>query len=238
MPTNSIGVPRTSMCDDRPTETLVIVRPRYDTAPMNDGAKVGSPAWSVLLVGGASGVGKTHVSRPLARRFDADLTAVDDIQAALERMTSPEQYPELHRWRLHPGDVVALDDEGMLAHTLANAAVVCEALEPIIGEHLESSVPVVLDGDFLLPSLAAKATFDDVPADGRLQGLFLYDDERRLLENFRLREGEEQARRARASWRYGEYLRSECERLGVPCLSATPWETLLDRALGMIEGRE
>ena len=128
------------------------------------------------------------MSRPLARRFDADLTAVDDIQAALERMTSPEQYPELHRWRLHPRDVVALDDEGMLAHTLANAAVVCEALEPIIAEHLESSVPVVLDGDFLLPSLAAKATFDDVPADGRVQALFLYDDERRLLENFRLRE--------------------------------------------------
>ncbi len=188
-----------------------------------------------MLIGGASGVGKTEVSRPLARRFNADLTAVDDIQAALERMTSPEQYPELHRWRLHPEEVVALDDEEMLAHTLANSAVVCEALEPVIAEHLGSSEPVVLDGDFLLPDLAARGSFEGVPADGRVGALFLYDDEQQLLENFRRREGEEQPRRARASWRYSEYLRAECERLGVPSLSASPWETVLDRALDEIE---
>jgi 2-phosphoglycerate kinase len=190
--------------------------------------------WTVLLLGGASGVGKSQISRPLARRFDAEVTAVDDIYLALERMTTPEQYPEVHRWRLHPQGVLGLDDEEMLEHTLGCAAVVAEALEPVIAEHLESSDAAVFDGDFLLPSLAAKTSFEDVPADGRVRALFLLEDEEQLGRNFLTRERQEQARRARASWRYSEYLREECARLGIPAIPARPWDTVLDRAIGAV----
>jgi 2-phosphoglycerate kinase len=190
--------------------------------------------WTVLLLGGASGVGKSQISRSLARVLDAELTSVDDIYLALERMTTPEQYPELHRWRLDPESVLAFDDEQMLAHTLGVAAVVNEALEPVVTEHLESSEATVLDGDFLLPSLAAKDVFDDVPAAGRVRGLFLLEDEDQLGRNFMTREGQEQARRARASWRYSEHLREECDRLGIPAIPARPWDTVLERAIDAI----
>jgi 2-phosphoglycerate kinase len=192
--------------------------------------------WTVLLLGGASGVGKSQISRRLARHFDAEVTAVDDIYLALERMTTAEQYPEVHRWRLHPHEVLALDDEGMLEHTLGCAAVVTEALEPVIAEHLESSQAAIFDGDFLLPSLAAKSSFDDIPADGRVRGLFVLEDEQQLALNFLEREGEEQARRARASSRYTEYLRHECERLGIPAIEARPWDTVLQRAIDAVRG--
>ena len=159
---------------------------------------------------------------------------MDDIYLALERMTSPEQYPEVHRWRLTPEEVLGFDDDRMLEHTLGCAAVACEALEPVIAEHLESSGAAVFDGDFLLPSLAARTSFDDVAADGRVGALFLLEDEEQLGRNFLAREGEEQARRARASWRYNEHLRVECERLGIPAIGARPWDTVFERAIDVV----
>jgi 2-phosphoglycerate kinase len=188
----------------------------------------------VLLLGGASGVGKSQISRQLARHFDAEIIPVDDIYLALERMTTPEQYPELHRWRLNPEQVLGFDDEEMLEHTLGCAAVVTEALEPVIAEHLESSDAAVFDGDFLLPSLAARPSFGDVPADGRLRALFLLEDEEQLGLNFHAREGQEQARRARAAWRYNEHLRHECERLDIPAIPARPWDTVVERAIDAV----
>ena len=43
------------------------------------------------MIGGASGVGKTLVSYPLARQFGVGITEVDDFYGVLERMTTPEQ---------------------------------------------------------------------------------------------------------------------------------------------------
>jgi 2-phosphoglycerate kinase len=57
--------------------------------------------WQVLLLGGASGVGKTHVSYRLAQHYAVGITEVDDFHVILERMTTPEQQPERARasWR-------------------------------------------------------------------------------------------------------------------------------------------
>ncbi|HWC31912.1 MAG TPA: hypothetical protein VG709_02155 [Actinomycetota bacterium] len=192
-------------------------------------------SWSVLLVGGASGVGKSAVSYRLAAELGVNLTAVDDVQNILERMTDPDRYPVVHLWRLHPERLLALEEAGMLAHTLEYAAVVAEALEPVIASHLQSGVPLMLEGDFILPSLAIREAYDGVPADGRVRALFLYEEEEaQIARNFAAREGEEQPFRARACWRYSEWLRDECRRLGVTAIPARPWETVLDRALGAV----
>ncbi len=58
--------------------------------------------WQVLLLGGASGAGKSAISYRLAHYFRVGLTEVDDFQVLLERMTTPEQQPALHFWRTHP----------------------------------------------------------------------------------------------------------------------------------------
>ena len=58
--------------------------------------------WEVLLIGGASGSGKTCISRPLARHYGVDLVRVDDFQVLLDVMTTPETHPAIHYWRKHP----------------------------------------------------------------------------------------------------------------------------------------
>ena len=52
--------------------------------------------WQVLLLGGASGPGKTRLSYRRARELSIGITEVDDFQVVLERMTTPEQQPALH----------------------------------------------------------------------------------------------------------------------------------------------
>src|SRR5436190_6226291 len=130
-------------------------------------------SWQVLLFGGASGVGKTNVSYRLAHAFRVGLTEVDDFQIVLERMTTPEQQPALHYWRLHAAEVLRMDDEQMLAHTLSVAEVLSGAMDLVIGNHLASRAPVVLDGDFLLPSLAVRPAYDGISADGRVRAVVL-----------------------------------------------------------------
>ena len=193
--------------------------------------------WTVLLLGGASGVGKSSVSYRLARHFGVDCLEVDDFQAVLERMTTPAEQPELHFFATRREEWRRLDEEGRLAHALRYGAVMAEALEVVVANHLEGGAPIVLEGDFILPSLAAQETFGGEPADGRVRAVFLYEeDEAQIARNYLAREGREQAGRARASWRYGEWLRGEAARLGLPAVAARPWETVLERCIAAVGG--
>ena len=192
--------------------------------------------WHVLLIGGASGVGKTHLSYPLAQHFGVGITQIDDFQVVLERMTTPEQQPAMHFFRTDPDAFFRLDGDGKLGVAIRYAEAMAEPLEYVIANHLDGESPVVLEGDFLLPSLAVRATYDGIPAAGRVQGFILYeDDEEQIARNYAAREGEPQPVRARASWRHSEWLRHEAERLGLPTLAARPWETLFTRALALLD---
>ena len=193
-------------------------------------------SWDVLLIGGASGVGKTHVSYPLARHFGVGITAIDDFQVMLERMTTPEQYPVVHLFPTNPDAFFALDDAGKLETAIAYSSVMAEALEAVIANHLDGEPPIVLEGDFLLPSLIARGAFDGIPADGRVRGFVLYEDEEQIARNYLAREGEPQPDRARWSWNHSEWLRQEAVRLGVPTVAARPWETVVERALAVFAG--
>ena len=52
----------------------------------------------VLLIGGASGTGKTSVSYRVAREHGVGITEFDDVVEALKAMTTPDQQPALHCW--------------------------------------------------------------------------------------------------------------------------------------------
>src|SRR5215469_7022167 len=109
--------------------------------------------WQVLLIGGASGVGKTSVSYRIARHFGVGITEVDDFQVILERMTTPAEQPVLHYWRTHP-EAANLPAEEIVKLTIAVGQVMAPALEAVIINHHESQVPIVLEGDFILPVVA------------------------------------------------------------------------------------
>ena len=191
----------------------------------------------MLLLGGASGVGKTRVSYRLAHHFGVPLVEVDDFQVVLERMTTPQEQPALHFFRARHDEWRRLDEAGRLAHTLCLAAVMSNALEVVIAHHLEDGTPLVLEGDFILPSLSVRASYGDVAANGRVQAVFLYEpDETQIARNYLAREGRAQAERARESWCYSEWLRREAARLHLPAVAARPWDTVLARCIAAVDG--
>jgi 2-phosphoglycerate kinase len=189
--------------------------------------------WQVLLLGGASGTGKTTVAYRIARELGTGVTEVDDFQVVLERMTTPEGQPALHFWRTHP-DPGSLSAEEIHAQGLDILDVMVPALEAVVENHLEAGTPTVLEGDFIHPALAAREAFGEQPNGGRVRGVFLYEpDEAQVVRNFLAREPATgpQATRARVSALRAAWIRERCEELGVPALPARPWETLLDRVL-------
>ena len=120
---------------------------------MQESQRTPARRWQVLLIGGASGSGKTSVSYRLAHHFGIGITEADDIHCALMRMTTPEQQPALHYWQTHP-EAQQWPAEEILQLFLASCHALAPALEAVIANHLESDVPLVLEGDYILPALA------------------------------------------------------------------------------------
>jgi 2-phosphoglycerate kinase len=193
--------------------------------------------WQVLLLGGASGVGKSSLSYPLARYFDVNLTEIDDFQVILEKLTTPEEQPLLHFWRTNWDEFSSWSDEQRLEHFIQVSREVFQpALEAVIANHLETNRPVILEGDFILPELATFKMFDEQSNDGRVRGIFLCEEsELQIAANYFARDREEQLFRAHSSWMTNQWLRSACERLKVPALTARPWDTILARAIAVLE---
>jgi 2-phosphoglycerate kinase len=159
-------------------------------------------SWDVLIIGGASGTGKTRIASRLARHFAIGHGAIDDFQVLLERMTTPEQQPAIHFWRTHP-DPDQLSAEEIMRQGLEVARAMTPGLEAVIADHLETREPIVLEGDFVTPVLASQTSFSGEPNDGRVRSVFLYEpDEAQILHNFSEREPGMgvQGKRARVSW--------------------------------------
>jgi len=188
-------------------------------------------AWDVLLIGGPSGVGKTSVSYPLARRSGVGITEVDDLHIALECLTTPEQQPVLHYWRTH-ADAIDLPAEKILELHIAVCRVLSPAVDAVIANHLESHTPIVLEGDYLLPEVIADPAHAAWSRSGRVKAVFLYEpDEGRILRNLLLREPDagEQTKRAHVSWLFGHWLKEACAGTGVAVLPVRPWNSLIER---------
>jgi 2-phosphoglycerate kinase len=193
--------------------------------------------WTVLLVGGASGVGKSRLSAPLGRRLQVDVTAIDDFQLVLEASTTPAQLPLLHFWRTEWDVYSSWDHDRRLRHFIEVCRTVYEpALRAVIADHLDTGTRVILEGDFLLPELVAAMRDDPSNARrGRVRGLFVHEpDEARIAENYQCREGDPQHDRAHASWVLDRWLHGECRRLGVPIIAARPWHAVVDRAVAVL----
>lgn len=190
------------------------------------------PTWPVLLIGGPSGVGKTSVSYRLARYFGAGLTEVDDLFIVAEQLTTPEGHPALHYWRTHP-EAAQDPAERVVEQLIAVGETLKPALVAVVANHVETRTPLVLEGDFVLPSLVAHPRLAHPGWASGVRGVFLFDEEAGLLQNFGAREpgAVVQSKRARVSYLYGQWLKEEAERYGLVSLAARPWETVLDRII-------
>jgi 2-phosphoglycerate kinase len=189
----------------------------------------------VYLIGGASGVGKTSVSYRAARHLGVGITEIDDLHIALMRMTTPEQQPVLHLFRARRDEWDQMSEDQKIAHMVQHAEVMADPLEAVIANHLSDGPSIMLEGDFLLPSLAVRCEYGGAPAAGRVHAAIIYEpEEQQISGNYGTREGREQPERARISWRYSEWLRQEAERLNIPTVAARPWETALERTIAAL----
>ena len=192
--------------------------------------------WDVLLLGGPSGAGKTSVSYRLSKHYGIGITEVDDFQVMLRHMTTPEQQPVLHYWHVTP-DFHERPAEAILEQLIKVSQAMAPGLEAVIANHLESHVPIVLEGDFLLPTLATRERFLEETNGGRVRGIFVYEeDEQQLIANYLSREPQtgEQTKRAKVSWLHGQWLKREAKARGVPAVTARPWETVLERIVEIL----
>lgn len=206
--------------------------------------------WNVLLVSGCSGVGKSRVARRIARRHGASVLQVDDIRLALQRVTTPAEQPALHYF-LGDFAIARQSVDEMLRGYVGVAEALAPALEIILAHHLSAPRPdrLVIEGDGILPRLAALKSIpggapngSDLLTADRLRGVVVYEPEPwAILANMRARgrgidvaPPKEQEAWARASWRYGLWLRDEALRAGVPALPARPYATLVARVLAAV----
>ena len=179
--------------------------------------------WTVTVVCGASGVGKSSVARPLAARLRVPLIEADDIVTALAALTTPATHPVLHRWQTDP-TAHTWEPERVVEHTIAVANELAPGFRAVIADHIEFRAPAVIEGDYLTPELVAGL-------DGARAVVVAEPDEDRIVDNFRHREpaAGEQRIRARVSALYGARLADLAAPAGVPVVASRPFGDVVDR---------
>ena len=180
--------------------------------------------WIVTLICGASGVGKSSIAIPLARRYGVPLVEADDIVTAVKALTTPAQSPILHLWDTQP-EAQRWAPARIVEHTIAVAEEMRRGFKAIIADHIEFAAPVVMEGDYLLPDFATG--FGDA-----VRAVVISEpDEDRIVANYLSREpgGGEQRVRASVSTHFDAELSIRAARLGVPVVPAWPRSDSLDR---------
>jgi hypothetical protein len=205
--------------------------------------------WKVLLVGGASGVGKTVLARTLARHYGVSLLLVDDVRLALQQVTTPEQRPALHYFLTAP-DVWRRPEDDLLAGFIGVSTALAPALGVIVAHHLvvDGAGPLIIEGDGIAPELVGEQSpvAPHIPDSGLMRdmrALFVDEPDEEIIfanmfvrgRGFERMPPDEQRANAHAAWRYGEWLRKEADKYHALVIPARPQETLFERSLEQLQ---
>jgi 2-phosphoglycerate kinase len=203
---------------------------------------ISQPDWKVLLIGGSSGVSKTLAAMEVARRYSVACSLVDDFRLVLQRMTTPAQEPVLHFFT-GTEDVWKRSPEELCERLIEVGKLMSSCLEIVIAHHVATGLPLVLEGDGIVPSLAAQHSFSGLDVGpGQVHSVFLHEhDEEVIAANMRGRgrgfqhnTKAEQQTQARMSYLYGEWLRQQALTLNQPVVESRPWDTLVERMIEAI----
>jgi 2-phosphoglycerate kinase len=199
-----------------------------------------------LLLGGHSGAGKSTAAERLARRYETAWLMVDDLRLVLQRSravlpaagaTAALRFTTEPGWWRQP-------PERLLDAAVADARALGPALEVVIENHIDQRLPLVLEGDAVLPALLDRPPVRSRATGGRIRAVFVVEpDEAALAASTRERgreatfmTGDEIAAVVRARWLYGRWLAGQASRAGLPVLAPRPWATLVDRIAAAAAG--
>ncbi len=186
--------------------------------------------WTVLFIGGASGVGKSSLAYEIAGYYGVNVLEVDDIQIAVKAVTTRDRFPAIHYWETG----VSWFDMGVDGNVKWLTDVSKElipALGELVNRHIEDQVPIIIEGDFLDPEFTQSFDRPEV------RSIFISEtDVDQIIQNYLSREGgERQQFRAEVSVAYNKQITEACEQYRIKLLNARPWDTLLERAMKSIE---
>ncbi|MGH2551314.1 MAG: hypothetical protein ACRDHN_18150, partial [Thermomicrobiales bacterium] len=198
------------------------------------------PDWKVLLIGGASGSGKSYLAHQLGRKLGIPWIQVDDLRLALQfgGLVDPEVHSGLFSFlkRRDPHDASL---EELVARHATIARMMAPAIEIVIDHHVTTNSPIIIEGDGIAPELLVRRSGSKVrgfylePSDGAELAQNLAERERgshARNPNHEMHEEVEQVW-MRLAWAHQQWLSQEARRLGVPLLSTSPRVTLVERAL-------
>jgi 2-phosphoglycerate kinase len=180
--------------------------------------------WTVLLIGGASGTGKSSIAYEIAQFYGVNVLEIDDVHLAIEAVTTRESFPAIHYWSTGvnwehigvDGNVNWLTDVGKE---------ILPVLKKLIERHIEDKVPIIIEGDFIHPEIIQFFDQPDVKA------IFVNEpDIHQIMQNYFAREGGDlQQYRAEISIAYGRWIAETCNQNGIQVIEARPWNTALER---------
>lgn len=187
--------------------------------------------WTVLFIGGASGVGKSSIAQALGQYFQVNVMEVDDIYQAVKAMTTAERYPAIHYWSTGV-DWKEIGINGNVDWLIEVSKEMVPSIQAIVDSHIEGNVPVIIEGDFIHPELVASFK------NPRIKAFFLHESDRnQITQNYFAREGGElQQFRAEVSLYYGDRLADFCSKTGIPMIEARPWDSAIQRILDGVLG--
>ncbi|MFJ7252157.1 hypothetical protein ACIQWV_06140 [Streptomyces sp. NPDC098085] len=194
-------------------------------------------SWDILLLGGASGVGKSRVALQLAADAQGFVVEFDDVVSAVEAMTTAEHHPAVHHFDDIP-DTAQLAVEQVLNLQIATARALEPAVLGVVRNRLTVDVSAVIEGDYLTPAAAVAAINEGSASGRRVRAVFLHEeDPERITANYASREPGSgvQRHRARVSAAYSRWLGDQARPHALPVVACRPWDTLaarIGRALG------
>jgi len=185
--------------------------------------------WTVLFIGGASGVGKSSIAYEIARFYGVNVLEVDDIHLSVETATTKEHFPAIHYWNTG----VNWKDIGVDANVswlIDVSKEMIPVLKALVNRHIEDKLPIIIEGDFLYPEFTASFDHPEV------KSIFVHEpDINQIMQNYLSREGGDLQRyRAEISITYGKWITDICNQKGIKMIEARPWDTALTRVINSL----
>lgn len=184
-----------------------------------------------MLVGGASGIGKSCLAARIAAEHEAFTVEFDDVVSAVEAMTTAEQQPAVHHFDDIP-DASQLPVEEVLDLQIATARALEPAVLGVVRNRLTVDVPAVIEGDYLTPAAVSAALRESRASGRRVRAVFLHEaDPDQITANYASREpgNGEQRQRAQVSAAYSHWLAAQAAHHDLPVVDCRPWNTLASR---------
>ncbi|CAH1194254.1 hypothetical protein PAECIP111892_01509 [Paenibacillus auburnensis] len=182
--------------------------------------------WTVLFIGGASGIGKSSLAYEMARFYGVNVLEVDDVHLSVKTVTTKDHFPAIHYWASGV-DWKDIGIDGNVNWLIDVSKEIFPVLRELANRHIEDKLPIIIEGDFIYPEFTL--SFDNP----EVKSIFVHEpDKSQILQNYLSREGGEfQHFRAEVSSSYGDWIADTCNQNGIQLIESRPWDTALSRAV-------